>query len=421
MPFNRQHKYYHLKPDRDSGKLLISEICSLLNDKFRVMTLHKVGILRGSSLNAYEGQYLKLLPQYGFEPIGITTSDNMFDLQEIPFSIRVGETFKTVTKNRLHLLLGFARKVTNYNFNAFNFRIYNLKKLTADLDIIHSADTWYPYTYQAVKTGKPTIVTEWENIPYNHEERPYSKIKKYNHEHVTHFIAITEKAKKLLIIEGAKPQKITVIPAGLDCDSFKPQTRNQQMIDQLGISKSDIKVLFVGRLVPEKGIFDLINAFSTLRTQNVELLVVGSGNQETTQEVYNQAAELHIRVKFLGNVKYSDMPQIHNIADIFCLPSTKTKFWAEQFGYSLVEAMACGKPVVSTFSGSIPEIVKDRRTGILVEPHNPNALASALEELCSDRQLREGYGINARKWVLEKFEANKVAGQIAEVYRKVLA
>jgi glycosyltransferase involved in cell wall biosynthesis len=83
--------------------------------------------------------------------------------------------------------------------------------------------------------------------------------------------------------------------------------------------------------------------------------------------------------------------------------------------------MACGKPVVSTFSGSIPEIVKHRSTGILVEPHNATALASALDELLSDGQLREKYGANARQWVCERFEANKVAGQIADVYRKVLA
>jgi glycosyltransferase involved in cell wall biosynthesis len=115
------------------------------------------------------------------------------------------------------------------------------------------------------------------------------------------------------------------------------------------------------------------------------------------------------------------MPKIHNIADIFCLPSANTKFWAEQFGYSIVEAMACGKPAVSTYSGSIPEIVKDQSTGLLVEQHNPTALATALEKLVNDQQLREKYGTTARKWAVEKFEAEKIAKQIANVYQKVLS
>lgn len=385
--------------------------------------MHKVGILRGPSLNPYEAQYFKRLPEYGFEPIGIATADNAFDLKEIPYPVRVGSTFKTVTRNRLHLVLGLAKKGTKYNFNAYTFRIYNLKKLTADLDIIHSADTWYPYTYQAVKTGKPTVVTEWENIPFNHQERPYSNIKKYNHQHVAHFIAVTEKAKELLVTEGANPNKITVIPAGLDCELFKSAPKNTGLMQRLGISQEATKILFVGRFVQEKGIFDLLNALSKIQNQNVELLIVGSGTTETTEEIHKLASDLNLqpKVKFLGSINYAEMAQIHNIADVFCLPSAETKFWAEQFGYSLVEAMACGKPVVSTYSGSIPEIVKHQNTGLLVEPHNPDALALALETLINNRQLREKYGSNARTWVLEKFEAGKIASQIADVYRKVIA
>jgi glycosyltransferase involved in cell wall biosynthesis len=102
------------------------------------------------------------------------------------------------------------------------------------------------------------------------------------------------------------------------------------------------------------------------------------------------------------------------------LPSAETKTWAEQFGYSLVEAMACGKPAVSTWTGSIPEVVKHRETGILVEPNNPAALESALEELILNEAEREKFGVNGRDWVLQKFEADKVASQIAGIYRKVL-
>ena len=262
------------------------------------------------------------------------------------------------------------------------------------------------------------------NIPFNFEERPYSKIKKYNREHVAHFIAITEKAKEALIAEGVSSDRITVIPAGLDCDIFKPAAKNIELSGNFGLSQDSIKILFVGRFVPEKGIFDLLNAFSILlkKTQKVELLIVGSGTTEMTNQIRKTVSTLKIehKVKFLGSIKYPDMPQIHNLADMFCLPSTETKTWAEQFGYSLVEAMACGKPAVSTWTGSIPEIVKNRETGFLVKPSDPVALESALEEITLNKVTRENFGANAREWVLERFEADKVASQIAGIYRKVL-
>ena len=383
-----------------------------------------MGILRGPDLNLYEGQCFEKLPEYGFQPVGITTYDHTVNLSEIHFPVRVGHNFKTLTKGKFRPLLSVAGKVTKYNFESWNLRVFDLKKLTADLDIIYSADMWYPYTYQAVKTGIPTIVMEWENIPQNVEALPYSKIKKYNREHATHFVAITEKAKEALVTEGVRPNRISVVPAGLDCERFKPAEKNEQVAKKLGISKDSIRILFVGRLVPEKGIFDLLNAFSILlrNVQNVELLIVGSGSSSMQIQISRLVANLKIggKVKFLGSIEYSNMPQIHNLADVFCLPSIPTKTWAEQFGYSMVEAMACGKPVVSTSSGSIPEVVKDRATGILVKPNDPRGLESALEELILNKQERDAFGRNAREWVLQKFEANKIAMQLANIYCKFI-
>lgn len=384
--------------------------------------MYNVGILRGPSLNPYEGQCFKRLPEFGFQPIGITTYDNSFNLSEIPFPIRVGYDFKALTKGKLEKLQRLARKITRYHFESWNFSIYNLKSLIKDINVIHSADIWYPYTYQAVKSGIPTVTSEWENIAFNYEELPFSKIKKYNREHVSHFIAITEKAKKALMIEGVNSERISVIHPGIDCDKFKPAEKSDDAIKKFSLSQEKAKILFVGRLVPEKGIFDLLYAFSALlkNTKNVELLIVGSGSKEIKNEIFKLFTKLNIvdSVKFLGSAPYSVMPQIHNLADVFCLPSVETKTWAEQFGYSMAEAMACGKPVVSTCTGSIPEVVKDRSTGILVEPNNPVKLRSALEELLLDTQEREAFGRNARSWVLQEFEARNIASQLAGIYSK---
>jgi glycosyltransferase involved in cell wall biosynthesis len=206
--------------------------------------MHKVGILR-DSLNPIEGQCFEKLPKYGFQPVGITTYDNAYN-SEIHFPIRVGHNFNTLTKGKFQLkpgkgilgrLTGLETlkqsrpiqllPITKY-FESCNLQIFDLKKLTVDLDIIYSADVWYPYTYQALKTGLPTIVMEWENLPFSYEYFPYSRIKKYNRKHATHFVAITEKAKDALVIEGVDPDRISVLPAGIDCETFKPAERNAQ-------------------------------------------------------------------------------------------------------------------------------------------------------------------------------------------------
>ncbi len=384
--------------------------------------MRKVGVLRGPNLNPYEGQYFEKLTKYGFQPIGITTHDKEKHLPEITFPIRAGHNLQTLTKGKLKPIFSLFGRATKYNFESWNLRVIGLNKLVKDLDIIHSADIWYPFTYQAVKTGKPTIATEWENIPFNVKGKPYLKIQEYNRQHVTHIIAITKKAKEALLTEEVNPERISVIPAGINCDRFKPTAKTTT--NRFGVSDNSTKILFVGRLTPEKGIFDLLNAFSLMikKHQNIELLVAGSGTQKMQRQITKLAESLKIqnKVKFFGSIGYSEMAEIHNLADIFCLPSVETDFWAEQFGYALVEAMACEKPVVSTITGSIPEIVKDGVTGILVEQKNPVALQLALEELLLDKKEREQLGRNGRAWVLEAFEANKIAKQLASLYERLI-
>lgn len=343
----------------------------------------------------------------------------MFDLSEINFPVRMGHTLNTLTKGVYKYFSRYPRR-----FRVYDYLIWNLKELTKDLDILHSADIWYPFTYQALKTGIPVVVTEWENIPFIYEGSPCGKIKKYAREHVRHFIAISEKAKRALVVEGVDSSRISVVPAGIDCERFKPANREKEVLRRYKIPEDTVNILFVGRLSPEKGIFDLLSAFSRLcrNFRNVFLVIVGSGSPEIMLEIARVKAELKIedKVRLLGSIKYSLMPKIHNLADVLCLPSVATKYWEEQFGYVLVEAMACGKPVVSTLTGSIPEVVVDGATGLLVQPNDVDALQEALEKFILDEKKRERLGRNGRQRVLRKFEANKIAEQLADIYRNFI-
>ena len=387
--------------------------------------LNTVGVLRVLYLNPFEGQYFEKLKNFGFFPVGITTYDHAFDLSEINFPVRMGHTLNTFTRGVSGNFARLARRLRRlHDFRAYNYLIWKLDELTRDLDILHSADVWYPFTYQALKTKIPVVVTEWENIPFNYEWPPYGKIKEYAREHVSHFVAVTEGAKRALMVEGVDPSRISVVPAGIDCERFKPTGREKEIARQFKIPEDTVNILFAGRLSSEKGIFDLLRAFSRLRRtfRDVLLIFVGSGHPKVLREIARLEAELKIgdRVRLLGSIKYSLMPKVHNLADVFCLPSVPTMEWEEQFGYVLVEAMACGKPVVSTLTGSIPEVVTDGATGLLVPSGDVKALQEALGELFLDEKKRRRLGRNARRWVLQKFEANKTAKQLAEIYRNFI-
>jgi len=358
----------------------------------------KVALVRGNCLNKWDMQYYPNLKDFNIYPTGICSEDNKFNISGIGMPIIKLKRFGQYNK------IPVFSKINNY-FLCYNHYFFGFEKAMENFDLIHSVEIHNPFTYQAVNTGKPTIVTCWENIPFNSNRWNFKKFKKDVKEKAKYFIAVTEKAKEVLRKEGIGSERISIIPPGLDTKKFKPTIKNEN---------DKVTILFVGRLVEEKGILDLMNSVSGL---DIKLKVVGDGPLK--KEVIGLARRFGTDMEFLDSVDYFKMPEIYNSCDIFCLPSKPNKIWEEQFGYSLIEAMACGKPVVSTLSGSIHEVV-DKKIGILVKPGSVEELRSALIKLIEDKKLRENSGKNGRKRVLEKYDGNVVVKQIKEVYENYL-
>jgi glycosyltransferase involved in cell wall biosynthesis len=129
--------------------------------------------------------------------------------------------------------------------------------------------------------------------------------------------------------------------------------------------------------------------------------------------------ELKKNVIIAGNFSYSEIPEIHNLADIFVLPSIPVKNWQEQFGMVLVEALASGKPVISTLCGSIPEVIGN--AGILIQPNDPLSLYYAIKKLIIDEDLREKYSKLARTRAEDIFNPEKIALNLKREYEKLIA
>lgn len=205
-------------------------------------------------------------------------------------------------------------------------------------------------------------------------------------------------------------EKIRYVHNAVDINRFRPNHKIEKKA-----------LLYVGRVNEKKGVKDLIYALSRLAQKfpKIKLLIIGA---DPTGGAYVQrlkvlAFQLGIRenVDFVGPVPNKDMPQYYNMAKVFLFASRG----GEGIPRSILEAMACGVPVVATDVAGIPEAVKEDLTGFLVPPYSPTALAEKVEKILEDPSLRNRLSKSARKKIKEGFSWEKVIPSLIEVFQEV--
>ena len=211
-------------------------------------------------------------------------------------------------------------------------------------------------------------------------------------------------------------EKCAVIPFGIELGRFEPADsilRRAKAI-RAGYAGQPL-ALFVGRLVPYKGVSVLIDA---MRGIEAAAVVVGAG--PLSEALRNQArdAEISDRVVFAGEVDDDELMALFHACDMFVLPSVTH---AEAFGMVQLEAMACGKPVICTdVPSGVPWVNQHGRTGLVVPPGDAAALRDAIVRLGSDETLRSRLGAAARERVEREFTAGRMAARTVALYREVL-
>lgn len=196
-----------------------------------------------------------------------------------------------------------------------------------------------------------------------------------------------------------------VIPLGVDLDRFRPV---EPGVGDLPPACREVpRIGFFGKLQPEKGILDLVDALGRMRTP-AHLVCVGSGPLETRLRVAGS------RVHLLGPVPQARLPALYAAMDIVAVPSRTTPWWMEQFGRVAVEAMACGRPVAVSDSGSLPGVVGD---GARVVPEgDPGAWAAALEDLLRP-EVAAALSARARRRVAARFTWDAIADLHEDAWR----
>lgn len=199
-------------------------------------------------------------------------------------------------------------------------------------------------------------------------------------------------------IEGRYQRPVTVIHNGVDTDCFLPQAREQELGRLAGLPPDARVIVSLGRLVGWKGLQVVVESLAELPT-DVHYLVIGEGSeQEALQQL---AAQLGVgdRVHFVGRILHKDLPRWLSLGDVFVQPS----IGEEAFGISVVEAMACGLPVLASDNGGMREIVLSGSTGQLLPPGKVAAWRAALGHLLADDGARLAAGAAARSRATDHF------------------
>lgn len=218
------------------------------------------------------------------------------------------------------------------------------------------------------------------------------------------------------------PKKFYELPNGVDTDLFFPAPKDEALIKKNNINPDDKVVLFVGGLDQAhyfKGVEYLVEAMSRLRDKNYnwKLVIVGKG--ELVKHYQSLVSQLRIdrQVIFSGYVPSEDLPKYYNLADVVVLPSIDK---SEAFGLTLIEAMACAKPVVASNLVGVRSVVDDQTNGLLTEPKNIDDLATKINYLLTNSDVASQFGQAGRKKVEEKYDWGRIGDELERLYKEIL-
>ncbi len=203
-----------------------------------------------------------------------------------------------------------------------------------------------------------------------------------------------------------------IIPNGINVERFTPEGPHRKEF-----ADGKLNVLFVGRLEKRKGLGRLINACALIKKEfpDFRLIVVGPGTR-LRPGYEEQAQELKLdNIVFTDFVSDAELPEYYRTADIFCAPATG----GESFGIVLLEAMACGKPVVASSIEGYASVLTHDAEGLLVAPSDEEGLAQALISLLNDRSRREQMGAKG-KVKAQNYSWENIARQVMDFYRSLL-
>jgi glycosyltransferase involved in cell wall biosynthesis len=228
-------------------------------------------------------------------------------------------------------------------------------------------------------------------------------------------ITISEGIRDVLLGQGVPADKIACVPSAVDTDLYRPSTELDWFRREFGLQPGELAVGMVAQMIPRKGHRDLLAALPRVLSDQprVRVLLFGQGPLRASLEKEVAAAGLRGHVHFAGF--RDDLPRVLPNLALLVHPAHR-----EGLGVALLQAAACGVPVVAARAGGIPEIVRNEENGLLVAPGDTTALAGALFRLCADSSLRRRLGERGREIAITDFSIDAMVGGNLAVYRSLI-
>lgn len=333
-------------------------------------------------------------------------------------TINFSQTIKPLWRGAIERTNGLTIKKVPAIENPVGQKVYNAKyilgpfiNLLDEYDILHfhnDVDLTFPIFSYFVRKHK---IFHMHCLFMTYTSYKKNCIKRTLLKKLTHlYIAASKQIMNFAIELGIPEEKIKVIPNGVDTSKFKPCGKKDKNL-----------ILFVGRIVKQKGVDTLINSLRYLRDR-VHLIIIGPPGSDI--QYYRSILELiekqnkggRHEIKYLGAVEDTELVKWYQRASLFVLPSI-----GEGFPVTLLEALACETPVVATPVGDVPEVVKNYTTGILIDENCPKCLSRAIEFLLKNDDQRIKMGKEGLKLIKEKFSIEIISEKLIKIYKQLIS
>jgi glycosyltransferase involved in cell wall biosynthesis len=265
---------------------------------------------------------------------------------------------------------------------------------------------------QSSKGEVPTFRTKLSNLLM----WQLSKLESEAAKNATILVTVSQySAHKIIQLYDVDETKIRIVPNGVDTEKFKPAFDTAEIRQKIGFAQGKKYVLFVGRLVPRKGLNYLVEAAEHVLEENKEtvFVVVGEGPLKNNLISAVKKYRLSSNFVFLSIVSDSLLQDLYSCVNLFVLPSIQ-----EGQGMALLEAQAAALPIVAFDVSGVREAVRDKETGLLVKEIDSNSLSEAILKLLSDKSLRRKMGQHGREFVQKNFTWDVCAEKMLQVYNE---
>jgi glycosyltransferase involved in cell wall biosynthesis len=285
-------------------------------------------------------------------------------------------------------------------------------------DVVHVEAEPHTLTLALLAYLKPRfqyslVAFTWENI-YRRGRKPMAWLEPFSLRRVDWMITGNHEASQVIKWRGYNGPTSVVPQVGIDTAYFQKSSVLPELFEKCA---DGFKIGFVGRLVPEKGVLDLWEAFRPLAEQGY-LLLFGEGPLRETLQQQALAAGLRDRVLLPGFIPHQQISAYFQGLDVLVLPSQTRPHWKEQFGQVLIEAMLSGVPVIGSDSGAIPEVIGE--AGLIFPEQDVERLRQQLIYLLETPEKQKQLADAGKKRVLTHFTEDAVAQLTLAVYQEVL-